>query len=308
PLVSITNADITRLINELKKKGYQYETKNKVKVMLVDMFSRALLNKLASDNPAKSVRVFKDKRVERRVLTQEEQTDFFDTCRGTFYDELFTVAILTGLRPGELCALRWRDIDLKHKCLRVERTLIYQKFEGEERKTFHAGPPKTQESRRTVYFNDRCATALKKQFSKRSMISLRPAYDPLSGFEDLLFVTKFGTPINASIYGSAIERIIDLINENRCEGIDTFEKFSPHCFRHTYATRCFEANVAPKIVQEQLGHASLKMTMDLYTHVTETKRAEELEKFSALSENTFEAADEVAEYRFKRQQKVRSIG
>ena len=76
---------------------------------------------------------------------------------------------------------------------------------------------------------------------------------------------------------------------------------------HTYATRCFEANVAPKIVQEQLGHASLKITMDLYTHVTETKRLEELEKFSVLTEMTFEAADEVAEYRFKKRQKVRAI-
>lgn len=307
PLISITDADITKLINELKRKGYQFETKNKVKILLVDMYSRAILNRIASENPARSVRVFKDKTVERRVLTQEEQTDFFDTCKGTFYDELFTVAILTGLRPGELCALRWKDIDLKNKCLRVERTLIYQKFEGEEKKTFHAGPPKTRESNRTVYFNERCATALKKQFSKRSMISLRTAYDPIPGFEDLLFVTKYGTPINASIYGSAIERIIDLINENRCDGIDTFEKFSPHCFRHTYATRCFEANVAPKIVQEQLGHASLKMTMDLYTHVTETKRLEELEKFSVLTEMTFEAADKVAEYRFKEQQKIRSI-
>ena len=114
PLASITNADITKLINELKRKGYQYETKNKVKIMLVDMFSRAILNKLANENPARSVRVFKDKTVERRVLTQEEQTDFFDACKGTFYDELFTVAILTGLRPGEICALRWKDIDLKN--------------------------------------------------------------------------------------------------------------------------------------------------------------------------------------------------
>ncbi len=57
-----------------------------------------------------------------------------------------------------------------------------------------------------------------------------------------------------------------------------FKEFSGHTFRHTFATRCFEAGIDPKVVQTYLGHASLKMTMDLYTHVTEDKSMLDIEK------------------------------
>jgi integrase len=71
---------------------------------------------------------------------------------------------------------------------------------------------------------------------------------------------------------------------------DKFESFSCHCFRHTFATRCFEAGVAPKTVQSYLGHASLQMTMDLYTHVTEDKKLTDIqlleEKMEYVRQNT----------------------
>ncbi|MDY4403178.1 tyrosine-type recombinase/integrase, partial [Blautia sp.] len=58
--------------------------------------------------------------------------------------------------------------------------------------------------------------------------------------------------------------------------LDLMEKFSGHCFRHTFATRCFEAGIQPKTVQTYLGHASLQMTMDLYTSVMEQKKTEDM--------------------------------
>ena len=61
--------------------------------------------------------------------------------------------------------------------------------------------------------------------------------------------------------------------------------FSGHTFRHTFATRCFEAGVEAKVVQSYLGHASLKMTMDLYTHVTDEKSLLDIEKIVPSSDN-----------------------
>ena len=147
-------------------------------------------------------------------------------------------------------------------------------------------------------FNERCEIALKSQFRKKSAISLKRVSKPLSGYEDLLFTTKFNTPINSQIFIDAISRVITLINEGRCD-IEQFEPFSAHCFRHTYATRCFEAGVTPKVVQKQLGHATLKMTMDLYTHLFEDKQLSELEKFNSFSETVFENADALKEKRYK---------
>lgn len=140
-ITQITTLDVTALIKDLDKRGYQYETRNKVRILLIDMFNKAMLDDFVMKNPARGVRVEQRKKKNPRALTPDEQTDFFDACKGTFYDELFTVAVLTGLRPGELCALRWQDIDLKNRAIHVTRTLVYQEFPGDEGKGFHIDPP-----------------------------------------------------------------------------------------------------------------------------------------------------------------------
>lgn len=94
---------------------------------------------------------------------------------------------------------------------------------------------------------------------------------------DYLFVTKFNTPLNSVIYSDAIKAIIRQINLTRSLD-DQFDVFSGHTFRHTFATRCFENGIDAKVVQSYLGHASIKMTMDLYTHVTEEKSMTDIEK------------------------------
>ena len=58
------------------------------------------------------------------------------------------------------------------------------------------------------------------------------------------------------------------------------EKFSGHTFRHTFATRCIESGIQPKTLQKYLGHATLQMTMDLYVHVTEDFKREEIKKLN----------------------------
>ncbi|MPM41365.1 Transposase [bioreactor metagenome] len=297
-LSKITNLDVIALINDLDRQGYGFETKDKARLILLDMFNKAVVNDFALKNPIRTIRIERNEEIERRVLSRDEQTDFFDACKGTFYDELFTVAVLTGLRPGELFALRWQDIDIANRKISVSRTLLYQKLEGDHKKEFHIDPPKTKSSIRTVRFNERCEIALKSQFRKKSMVALKHCAKPLLDLDDLLFVTKFDTPINSQIFCDAIERIVNLINESRND-LEQFEIFSGHCFRHTYATRCFEAGVDPKVVQKQLGHASLKMTMDLYTHLFEEKKTDELVKFNTYSDDVFGNADALAEARFE---------
>ena len=66
---------------------------------------------------------------------------------------------------------------------------------------------------------------------------------------------------------------------------EEIELFSGHTFRHTFATRCFEAGVQPKVVQSYLGHASLQMTMDLYTHVMPDKLNEDIERIVSGHDN-----------------------
>ena len=82
------------------------------------------------------------------------------------------------------------------------------------------------------------------------------------------------------LYSAAIDKIVDEINLMR-DSLDQMETFSGHTFRHTFATRCFEAGIEPKTVQSYLGHASIKMTMDLYTSVMPQKKKSDMEKLEA---------------------------
>ena len=124
----------------------------------------------------------------------------------------------------------------------------------------------------------------------------RKSAKPLEGFENLLFTTKYGTPICNQILLDAIKRIIEEINLCRDE-LEQFEIFSPHCFRHTFATRCFEAGIQPKTVQTYLGHVTLQMTMDLYTSVLGNHRQEEMQKLENVLNDVFECVDKEREGR-----------
>ncbi len=300
-LKDITQLNIKALLKELDQKGYHYETKNKVRIMLLDMFDKAMVDNYVLKNPCKGIRLARDEKKDMRVFSREEQAEFFECSKGTFYDNLFVVAVSTGLRQGEICALTWDDIDFEKKEISVTKTLLYQKLEGDTQKEFHLNPPKTRTSKRTVPISKQCEIALKKQYIQRNNVMARKSAKPLEGFENLLFTTKYGTPICNQILLDAIKRIIEEINLCRDE-LEQFEPFSPHCFRHTFATRCFEAGIQPKTVQTYLGHATLQMTMDLYTSVLENHRQEEMQKLENVLNDVLECGDINIEERFKQEQ------
>ena len=298
-LVNITKLMITDLVNNMSKKGYQYESLNKVKVLLIDMLNRAMEDQFLIRNPAKGVRLPKNKpQNEIKALSKEDQTDFFECAAGTFYNNMFVVAVNTGLRPGELYALTEEDIDWKNNVIHVNRTLLYQKLEGDDCKTFHLGPPKTETSIRTVPINSYCRKALEKQIVQHKIVMAKTCRKNLE-FPDFLFTTKFGTPLNAQLYCDAIDRIVQEVNLMR-DSLDLMETFSGHCFRHTFATRCFEAGIVPKTVQAYLGHASLQMTMDLYTAVMEHKKVNDMQ----LLEDSIDLPDPAAEINLANNEKV----
>lgn len=137
----ITQLNIKALLKELDQKGYHYETKNKVRIMLLDMFDKAMVDNYVLKNPCKGIRLARDEKKDMRVFSREEQAEFFECSKGTFYDNLFVVAVSTGLRQGEICALTWDDIDFEKKVISVTKTLLYQKLEGDTQKEFHLNPP-----------------------------------------------------------------------------------------------------------------------------------------------------------------------
>lgn len=277
-LDEVREMHIKTIMNHLYEKGYGWETMNKVKILLVDMFNVAMANDYAIKNPAKGVRLPKNKPNERIVLTQEQQEIFLDCASGTFYNNLFVTALNSGMRPGELAALKLSDVDFKNHTITISRTLVYQKFESDSKKEFHIDPPKTATSNRIIPMSNICEEAIRKQIMLKRKLSLK--YKKEGEFADFLFVTKFNTPICSQTFCDAIKKIVDEINLQRDE-TDLFPTFTPHTFRHTFATRCVESGIQPKVLQKYLGHASLQMTMDLYVHVTDDFKKDELNKLVA---------------------------
>ena len=279
----ITKIQVQELLNLLKQEGYSWETLNKVKLLLNDMFNRALEDEFLTRNPAKGVRNPINKPKNKiRALTRQEQEDFFECAMGTFYYNAFVVEVNTGLRPGEIFGLKENDLDFEQKKIHVQRTLIYSNVDDKSEKQFYFDPPKTAESNRFVPMNTICEKALLKQLMVVKIVRNRYSSSnklkkfKQGEFKDLIFTTKFGTPINSSIYCDAIKRIVDEINLMK-DDLEKMEYFGGHVFRHTFATRCFEAGISPKTVQSYLGHASIQMTMDLYTSVLEDKKKIDME-------------------------------
>lgn len=277
---SLVKSDIQILIDKAADSNYKYERQNKIKCILNDMFSRAIEDELMVKNPAKGVKLRADKELKAFALTVEQQADFLEASRGTFYDNLFNVAVNTGLRPGELFALTLDDIHFDERYIDVNKTLVYQKYLDDDCKTFHIEPPKTKQSYRHVPMNSECRKYLERQLELKKVIKNKRPKEQ----NDYLFVTKYNTRLNSQIYADSIRAIIKQINLTRSFD-NEFPVFSGHTLRHTFATRCFEAGVQPKVVQSYLGHATLQMTMNLYTHVTDKKASNDIERIVADKNN-----------------------
>lgn len=297
-LKDITQINVKELLKNLEVNGYKYDTRNKVKIILLDVFNKAISNEYVTKNPARGISIKKEEN-NVRVLSTEEQTLFFDCCKGTFYDNFFIVAVTTGMRIGELAGLNINDIDFENKTISVKRTLVYQKYENDTQKEFHFENPKTKASIRKIPISRQCEIALKKQILQKNIIKSKApivkGYD--DEFKDLLFTTKFNTPLNPQTVVDAIKRIVNEINLTR-DVTEEIDYFSCHCFRHTFATRCFEAGISPKTIQSYLGHATLQMTMDLYTSVFEEFKSMEISKFESSIDTIFENGDNLANQRY----------
>ena len=154
------------------------------------------------------------------------------------------MCLYTGLRIGELCALRWQDIDLKNKCYRIKHTVqrIKNLEEGSEGKTkLILSEPKTPSSRRMVPIPDFLIPLLKKYQNKG----------------DVFVFNDKQIPRDPRTFESYFERLL-----KKCK----IDNINFHALRHTFATRSLEAGVDIKTLSEILGHSSYRITLDIYVH------------------------------------------
>lgn len=255
------------------------ERKNSKKI-LVDMLDKAVATDLIPKNVARQITTdyTREEKKTRRVLTIEETDIFLAEAVNAFYYNLFVVALETGMRIGELSGLQWEDVDFRNKVIHVRHSLTY--FSNSEGKyVFELHPTKTRKGLRVIPLTTKAVTALQRQrFVKQALIN--GGKEPLEGYENLVFVTKNNRPTTEFLVTECINGIIRRIHKNNPDLV--FEKFTPHCFRHTFATRYLEAEVPLKTVSALLGHTQLQLTTDLYMHVTQESLFKGVEQYERI--------------------------
>lgn len=260
PISDISCVDIQFLFNRLAEKGYSASTIKIVSVLSGGCMKRAMLNGMIENNPVSAaILPVLPPPQKRNALTKEQQSLFFEYSKNSRLYNFFAVMLRTGLRSGEIRGLKYSDIDFNENVIHVRRTLKYIDGRG-----YFEDMPKTRSSLRDIPLTaDLTSLLCSKKIPKRKL-------------NEYIFKNRNGNPLGRDSVQDEIDSIVRQINKNGYN----FERITPHIFRHTFATRAIEAGMPPQVLKSILGHSSLAMTMDLYSHVMPDTKAFEMEKIS----------------------------
>jgi integrase len=219
-------------------------------MILHDALDRAVKWGLVARNVAEAVDPPKPDRVEMHAWTIDEVRKFLDVAKESRYYIVFILAITTGMRKGEILGLRWSDVDLENARLYVKQTLTYVKGEP----VFLE--PKTDKGKRLVALPPDVVDVLRKHRKNQAQEKLLfgPGYE-----ESGLVVTRVdGRPVYPRTLDKHWYKYVELAG---------VQKIRFHDLRHTHASLLLQQGVHPKIVSERLGHSTINITLDTYSHV-----------------------------------------
>jgi integrase len=237
---------IRRLYRSMLDAGKATRTVQYAHTLLKRALAQAVMDGLIPRNAAEAVRPPKLKRDEIQPLNADQVRALLDAS-----DErscaLYTVAVRTGMRPGEILALRWSDVDLEAGTVQINRALSEGEF----------STPKTPRSRRRISLSPATVATLKAH--RKGQLEECMAKAGLWEDHGLVFPSSVGTPKS--------QRNLNREFKNAAKRAGLPDHFKLYDLRHTCATLLLSRNVHPKYVQELLGHASIALTLDTYSHV-----------------------------------------
>jgi integrase len=250
-LSKLTAQQVQLLYSQKLKEGLSARTVHHLHATLNHALKDALRLGLIQRNVIDMVKPPRPERHEMRTLSAIMANRLLDAAQGDRFEALYVLALTTGMREGELLALRWQDIDLEQRSLQVRVSL------QESRPGYIVAEPKTAYSRRRMMLAQVAVDALR--VHRVSQNEERLLLGPVWQDNDLVFPNQIGRLMDPS---GLLQMFKQLLVK---AGIPPI-RF--HDLRHTAATLLLERGVMAKTVSEMLGHSSVKVTLDLYGHVT----------------------------------------
>ena len=251
-LPAVMPLDIQDLYTSMLESGLSPRTIRYTHAVLSSALKQAVKWQLLPRNAAEYVDLPRQKRTEMYAMSKDEVASFLATAKEDRWGTLFLLAVTTGMRPGEYMGLQWKDVNLDEGMIHVNKSLVRNKSE------WRFDEPKTAKSRRTVKLAPTVVKSLRAHRSKQAAERLRAGirYQDY----DLVFATDTGQPLESR---NLIKRHFKPVLKQA--GLQ--ETIRLYDLRHTCATLLLAAGEHPKIVSEMLGHASIQLTLDTYSHV-----------------------------------------
>lgn len=250
-LQSLTPQQVQAFYSKKLKDGLAPKTINNIHGVLHKALDNAVKWTIVPRNVCDAVTPPRVARKEKTVLSPEQARNLLKQIKNHRMEALFTLAIVTGMREGELLALRWQDIDFAGCSLQVKRTVRYMKGYGHVE-----SEPKTVKSRRKIMLPLFAVEVLSLHKARQEELRRESAEAWID--RDLIFATAEGNYLALTTLRRAFNSVL------KQAGLPHM-RF--HDLRHSAATILLSRGTHPKVVQEILGHSQISMTLDVYSHV-----------------------------------------
>ncbi|WP_308722447.1 tyrosine-type recombinase/integrase [Paenibacillus polysaccharolyticus] len=276
----ISHKQYQNILNDLDDENYARTTIEGVHVTANMIMKYAIKHKMRLDNPCTgaiiptkklTVEEIENTSIEDGYLEKNELTEFLHAVflHGMDMDiERFYLLAFSGLRSGELCALKWTDANFETNEIRVTKTLYN---ENNNMKMYKLTPPKTEGSIRTFEIDEMVMDLLKKHYEKQKQAIIE-FKKMMPGYHDgnFIFCRANGYPF---IQKNVLNRMNRILKHTSIT-----KEATPHIFRHTHISMLSEAGVDLKTIMKRVGHDDPETTLKIYTHVTDKMKKDANEK------------------------------